>query len=348
MSWIFNLIAAIGALVFFHELGHFVIAKLLHVKVEKFALGFGPEWFGFSTAETRYSVNLIPLGGYVRMLGDEPGETHPDLPRSYQTQKWYQRALIVAAGPLTNFILAVILLTTLFMVGISVLDTSTSAIGKVIENTPAQQAGLQSGDIIASINGQPVKNWDEVTKIIQPNSGNTLSLVVRRNNKEISIQAKPEYKAKVKHGILGISPGRKIVEKEYPWPAFKKAVKETAFLTVFTVKAIWWIISGRIAPDVAGPIGMAQLVQEATKVGFANVVYLVVVLSINLGIFNLFPIPILDGGHIMFLIIEGFRGKPVSAFKIAIAQKAGLAILVTIFLFATYKDIIRLLRPGPK
>ncbi len=260
MSWIFNFIAAIGVLVFFHELGHFVIAKLLKVKVEKFALGFGPEWFGFSTTETRYSVNLIPLGGYVRMLGDEPGETPIDSPRSYQAQKWYNRALIVVAGPITNFILAVILLTMLFLVGISVVDTSTSLIGKVIENSPAQHAGLQSGDIIISINDRLVKNWDEVTKIIQPNSSNTLSLVVRRNNKEILIQAKPEYDAEVKHGILGISPGRKIIEKELPWQAFKKAVKETVFLTVFTVKSIWWIISGRIAPDVAGPIGMFPII----------------------------------------------------------------------------------------
>jgi regulator of sigma E protease len=341
------IIIAFSILVVFHEFGHFIIAKLLKVKVEKFALGFGPEWFGYNGKETRYSVNLFPLGGYVRMLGDEPGDKNAEQPGSYLAQKWYRRAFIVIFGPITNFILAILLFTLIFMVGVPVPDTGISRIGGVFENTPAYQAGLQSGDIVTGINGQTVKTWDDLTKIVQPNSDKILAMTVKRGDREIQLQIKPQYDKERKVGILGISASHKI-ERSNPVQALVKGVTETYAWTEITLKAIWWMITGKIAPEVSGPVGIAQMIGVAAKAGFASLVAFIAVLSINLGVFNLFPIPILDGGHILFLLIEAVKGKPVSMAKVEMAQKVGLALLIAIFVFATYKDIIRMIVPGPK
>lgn len=341
------IIIAFSLLVIFHEFGHYIIAKLLKVKVEKFAVGFGPEWFGFKGKETHYSVNLFPLGGYVRMLGDEPGTPDAESPRSYLSQKWYKRACIVAFGPVMNFVLAVILFTIIFMVGVWVPDTMIARIGYVYENTPAFKAGLKEGDIVAKVNNRDIKDWDELTKMIQPNSGQELSMEVLRNKETIHFLLAPEYDKERKVGILGIRASQKL-ERDNPLVALGKGVSETYTWTVITLKAIWWMLTGKIAPEVSGPVGIAQMISVGVKAGFASLVAFIAVLSINLGVFNLFPIPILDGGHILFLVIEAIRGKPVSAEKIKIAQTIGLAILLTIFLFATYKDIIRLIIPGPK
>jgi regulator of sigma E protease len=341
------IIIAFSLLVIFHEFCHYILAKLLKVKVEKFAVGFGPEWFGFQGKETHYSVNLFPLGGYVRMLGDEAGDPNADLPRSYLAQKWYKRAFIVAFGPVMNFVLAILLFTIIFMVGVSVPDTTTTRIGFVYEDTPAAKAGLKEGDIVTKINNQEIKSWDELTKVIQPNYGKKMPLEVLRENKPLVFLLVPEYDKERKVGILGIRSSQKM-ERDNPFKAFYKGCVETYSWTVITLKAIWWMISGKIAPEVSGPVGIAQMISVGVKAGFASLVAFIAVLSINLGVFNLFPIPILDGGHILFLVIEAIKGKPVSAEKVKIAQTIGLAVLLLIFLFATYKDIVRLLIPGPK
>ncbi len=341
------IIIAFSLLVIFHEFGHYIIAKLLKVKVEKFAIGFGPKWFGFQGKETYYSVNLFPLGGYVRMLGDEVGDPQALDPRSYLAQKWYKRAFIVAFGPVMNFVLAVLLFTIIFMVGINVPDTSTTRIGYVYENTPAFKAGLKEGDIVKKISNQEITSWDELTKIIQPNYGKELPLEVLRDKKSMIVKLVPEYDQERKVGILGIRSSQKL-ERDNPLRALIKGFEETYSWTVITLKAIWWMISGKIAPEVSGPVGIAQMISVGVKAGFASLVAFIAVLSINLGVFNLFPIPILDGGHILFLVIEAIKGKPVSPAKIKIAQTIGLAVLLLIFLFATYKDIVRLLIPGPK
>ncbi len=337
------IIIAFSILVVFHEFGHFIIAKLLKVKVEKFALGFGPEWLGFSTKETRYSLNLIPLGGYVRMLGDEPGSEGVDSPFGYLAQKWYRRALIVVFGPITNFILAVLLFTMIFMVGVP--TASTNRIGDVFKNTPAFTAGLKPGDTIVKINNKPINVWEDVYNIVHPSAGKALDLIIKRDGQEIKYRIIPEYNTEKKVWLMGISPEK---EKFGLLTALYKGCNETYYWTELTLKAIWWMLTGKIAPEVSGPVGIAQMIGEAAKAGFASLVGFIAVLSINLGVFNLFPIPILDGGHIMFLIIEAIKGKPVSLKKIEMAQKVGLTLLIMIFLFATYKDIIRLLLPGPK
>ncbi len=341
------IIIAFSLLVVFHEFGHYIIAKLLKVKVEKFAIGFGPEWFGFKGKETHYSVNLFPLGGYVRMLGDEAGDPNAKAPRSYLAQKWYKRAAIVAFGPVMNFVLAILLFTIIFMVGVSVPDTSTTRIGYVYENTPAFKAGIKEGDIVTKVNNQEIKGWEELTKIIQPNYGKELRLEVLRDKKPLILRLIPEYDKERKVGILGIRSSQKL-ERDNPLNAFIKGCAETYSWTVITLKAIWWMVSGQIAPEVSGPVGIAQMISVGVKAGFASLVAFIAVLSINLGVFNLFPIPILDGGHILFLVIEAIKGKPVNAEKVKIAQTIGLALLLLIFLFATYKDIVRLLIPGPK
>lgn len=341
------IIVAFSLLVIFHEFGHYIIAKLLNVKVEKFAVGFGPEWFGFKGKETHYSVNLFPLGGYVRMLGDEQDGPNAESPRSYLSQKWYKRAFIVAFGPVMNFVLAIILFTIIFMVGVWAPDTMIARIGYVYENTPAFKAGLKEGDVVTKVDNQNIKGWDDLTKIIQPNSGKELAMEVLRNKETLRFRLAPEYDKERKMGILGIRASQKL-ERDNPLIALGKGFNETYTWTVITLKAIWWMLTGKIAPEVSGPVGIAQMISVGVKAGFSSVVAFIAVLSINLGVFNLFPIPILDGGHILFLIIEAIKGKPVSAEKIKIAQTIGLAILLTIFLFATYKDIIRLIIPGPK
>lgn len=348
MLTILSIAITITLLVLFHEIGHFMIAKLLKVKVEKFAFGFGPEWFGFTRGETHYSVNLFPmLGGYVKMHGDQPGDEKAKSPNSFLGQAWYRRVLIVIFGPIMNFVLAVLLFSTVYIVGIPVPDTGIAKIGGVYESTPAFKAGLRVGDIITKINNQPIKTWDDLTKMVQPNAGKTLVIVARRDSQEITFQAKPEYDKERKTGLLGIRAAQKL-ERFSPIVALGKGISETYDFTLITIKALWLMLTGKMAAEVSGPVGIVQLIGIGVKAGFASLVAFIAVLSINLGVINLFPIPVLDGGHVLFLIIEAFRGKPVSVRKMEIAQIIGLTILISLFLFATYKDIIRLMMPGPK
>jgi regulator of sigma E protease len=183
--------------------------------------------------------------------------------------------------------------------------------------------------------------------MIQPNYGQELAIEVLRDKETLRIRLTPEFDKERKVGILGIRASQKL-ERDNPLVALGKGFSETYTWTVVTLKAIWWMVTGKIAPEVSGPVGIAQMISVGVKAGFASLVAFIAVLSINLGVFNLFPIPILDGGHILFLVIEAIKGKPVSAKKMKIAQTIGLVFLLTIFLFATYKDIIRLLIPGPK
>lgn len=347
MLTLVSMVLAFSLLVVFHEFGHFIVAKLFKVKVEKFAIGFGPEWFGFQGKETRYSINSIPLGGYVKMLGDEPADEKAQDPRSYLAQSWYRRIGIVLSGPLMSFVLAFILFTTIFMLGVQIADVSTAMIGYVYEDTPAYKAGLQSDDIITAVNGQPIQTWDDLTKQIYPNTGKELSILIKRAGKKIQVKITPRYDEGRKIGVLGIRAVQRL-ERSGLLSALNKGISETVTWTIITVKALWWMASGKIAPEISGPVGIVQMIGMGAKAGFNSLVAFIAVLSINLGIFNLFPIPVLDGGHILFLLIEGVRGRPVSTQKLKVAQSIGLAILISIFLFATYKDIIRLLLPAAK
>lgn len=339
-----SVIFAFSILVVFHEFGHFIVAKLFKVKVEKFAIGFGKEVIGFSGKETRYSLNFFPLGGFVKMLGDEPGDEKAKDSRSYLAQKWYKRIGIVLSGPLMSFVLAIVLFIVIFMVGVQVPDISSSKIGFVYEDTPAQKAGLKTGDTVVSVDGKKIHTWDDLTKMIQPSAGKKLTIIVQRGDKEVSVEIVPKLDEEREIGVLGIRSESK-VERLGIFKAANKAVSETGMWTVITLKSLWWMVTGKISAEVSGPVGIVQMIGMGAKAGFNSLVAFIAVLSINLGIFNLFPIPILDGGHILFLLLEGVRGKPVSTQKLKIAQAIGLALLLSIFLFATYKDIIRLLLP---
>lgn len=346
MLTLVSMVFAFSLLVVFHEFGHFIVAKLLKVKVEKFAIGFGKEIIGFSGEETRYSLNFFPLGGFVKMLGDEPGDEKAKDPRSYLAQPWYKRIFIVLCGPLMNFILTIILLVIIFLTGVYVPDAS---IGNVMADSPAAKAGLKSGDLIVKINNVPVETWNDLTKLVYPNAGKELTLLVKRSNNEMIFKVVPKFDEERKIGLLGIIPsdGQKL-ERYGIIEACKKGTLETYTLTIMTLQELWKMFTGKIAPDVSGPIGIIKIISISAKAGFNSLVGVIALLSINLGIINLFPIPILDGGHILFLIVEGIRHKPMSVRKLQIAQAFGLVLIITIFIFATYKDIIRFLLPIAK
>ncbi len=334
------IIVTFGLVIFIHELGHFIMAKQVGVCVEKFSVGFGPEIAWFTKGETRYSVRLIPLGGFVKMAGEEYGQTKGN-EREFFSQKWYRRSYIIAAGPLMNFVLGIVIFWIMFMSGVPAPDYSTSTIGEVVDEMPAHKVGLLSGDRIVKIDEKSIETWDQMSTIIHNSAERILSIDVIRNGEKLHFDITPQYDSELEMGLIGIAP-RTVTERFGVIESLLKSVQSTYWIIKLTLIAIGKMIVGAIKPELAGPIGIMQMVGEKAHSGILSLVSLIALISISLGLFNLFPIPILDGGHLMFVFWEGVTGRPVSVEKMKVAQTVGLVILLTIFVFATYKDGVRL------
>ncbi len=356
MNSLFSFVLVLGILIFVHEFGHFLIAKLCGVRVLKFSLGFGNKVIGKKWGETEYLISAFPLGGYVKMYGEEQGEPIPESEqvRSFSHKSVKQRFAIVFGGPLFNLLFAVVLFFIMFALAGLPEPVDTTNIGQVSSGSVAEKAGLKAGDRIVSIDGQKTLSWQQVSELIKNSRGKEVVLVVDRSGKKITVKAVPTME-KVKNifgeevgqrYLLGITRSDEIRYKKVGVvESLKAAFIQTWNLIYLTIMGIVKIIE-RVVPasELGGPIRIAQIAGQQLEAGWMNLLYFMGLLSVNLGILNLLPIPVLDGGHLFFLTIEGIRGKPVSDKVMEISQKVGIALLATLMLFVFYNDIFRIVR----
>jgi regulator of sigma E protease len=344
MLTIIAFIFVFSILIFFHEFGHFIAAKASGVRVYKFAFGFGPRIVGFTKNQTEYVICLIPLGGYVKMageMGQEEGkaksEEVPEEQR-FDNKSVGIRALIVALGPFMNIATAVVIFSLIFFTnGIPVV---TNYVSTVIENGPAEQAGIFSGDKIIAINSTKMDDPKRIANIINESSGEELQITLDREGEIIEVFVIPEYDDSYKKGLIGIT-FEVSVEKINIFSAFYRGLITTGNIIKLIFSNTMEMITGKVPIEIAGPLGIAQMTGEAAKLGFVSLLYFTAILSIFIGLFNLLPIPILDGGHIIILAIEKLRGKPLEAEKIRFMYFIGISFMIIIFIIATYKDILR-------
>ncbi len=354
ITTILSTIIVLGILVFVHEFGHFLLAKKLGVGVLTFSLGFGPKLIGKKIGETQYQISAFPLGGFVKLIGENPEEEvkEEDRARSFSTQPVWKRFLIISAGPFFNFFLAVALFSAINLLGIPYFP---SKIGEVSPGLPAEKAGLKKGDIILSIDGEGISKWDELYKTIRNSQGKELSLKIKRNGDVLEVKVTPQsfkdkniFGEEIETFKIGIvSPKEVLIEKVNPFVAVGMGFTQTWQGIELTIVSVVKLIQRVIpAKTIGGPILIAQLAGEQARRGLLSLVLFTAILSINLGVINLFPIPILDGGHFLFLGLEAVLRKPISIKKMEIAQQIGLILIILLMLFAFYNDLIRIFSPG--
>ncbi len=446
VSEVAGFIVAIGVLIFIHELGHFLTAKGVGVGVERFSLGFGPRLWGVKRGETDYRVSAVPLGGYVKMIGEDPkeGEALPEAlrARSFAHKPLWARFLIVFAGPGSNFVLAAFIFTLVFaFVGRQTLpavagrvlsggpaqtagfrtgDQITAVdrapvkawdevrervsqsggrplvfevrrggealsltvtprrerfknllgdeteeweigvapylppqLGEVRQGDPAAKAGLRAGDVIRTVDGEPVEVWDDLAERIHRSAGRALALTVDRGGQTMTIQVIPQATRQETPlgegevvGLIGISPAASFLYiRSNPILAMGEGVARTWEITALTGLSLWKLVTRRIpASNIGGPIRIAQESGQQARQGFVPYAFFVAVISINLGLLNLLPVPVLDGGHIFFFAVEAVLGKPVGLRTREIAHQVGFVLLLLLMVFAMYNDLIRLFR----
>jgi len=353
VTTIASTIIVLGVLVFVHELGHFVFAKKLGVGVLTFSLGFGPRLVGRKWGETEYQISVFPLGGFVKLVGENPGEEikEEDRGRSFSAQPVWKRFLIVSAGPFFNFLLAIVFFSTINIFGVPYFP---SKIGDISPESPAAQAGLKKGDLIVSIDGEAVSKWDDLSRIIRSSQGKELQLKIKRDSETLDLKVTPKsstqknlFGEEVQIFVIGITPTDELlVQKVGPFEAIGKGLSQTWFGIKLTVVSIIKVIERVIpAKTIGGPIMIAQLAGEQAKRGIISLILFTAILSINLGVINLFPIPVLDGGHFVFLALEAILRKPISIKKMEIAQQVGLILIILLMLFAFYNDLLRVFSP---
>ncbi|SJZ64993.1 RIP metalloprotease RseP [Selenihalanaerobacter shriftii] len=354
LTTIISFIIVISILVFVHEFGHFIVAKKTGVLVEEFAVGMGPQIIGKQRGETLYSIRLLPLGGYCKMTGEFPVDDEDEIEdvehyqQAYENERClfqksvFERAAVIFTGPLMNFILAMVVFSLIFAIfGVPVSGSSSTVIGTILPDRPAQKAGLQANDKILSVNKEGVDNWSELAKKINNHPGEELTLTVKRNGNIEKIKVTPKKDPKRDVGLIGIAP-RLIREKVGIFTSIKYGFKQTIGVTVGIISGVWRMITGQMAPEVAGPVKIAQIVGDAAKASILKVLNLMAILSVNLGILNLLPFPALDGGRLAFLGIELIRGKEIDPEKEGFVHFVGLVLLLALMVVIVYKDIVNI------
>lgn len=345
----------LGILIFVHELGHFIFAKFLGIKVLKFSIGFGPKLIGRKYGETEYQLSAFPLGGYVKMLGqsDTPEEeeviSEAEKHRAYNFQPIWKRFSVVFSGPLFNLFFAVIIFFLVFMNGVPYM---LAEVGDITPNSPAAQQGIMKGDRILEVDGKRIIRWDEMTEIIHSQPGKEISISIDRSGSPLMLMVRPEKKV-IKNifgedkevGLIGIAPsGKTELKQQGIIGAFTLAVSRTWEISVLTLVSMVKLVQQIIPADtIGGPIMIFQMAGQQASHGAMSFFTFMAVISINLGVLNLLPIPVLDGGHILFMSIEAIRRKPLSDKVIIISQKVGLVLLLSLMAFAFYNDIVRLI-----
>jgi regulator of sigma E protease len=335
-------------LVLVHELGHFIAAKKIGIRVEKFSLGFGPKLFGVKKGDTEYLISAIPLGGYIKMAGDEPGESLAGKNFEFLSRSVWDRFLVIFAGPLTNYIFAFVLLVAVFMVGTPV---TTTEIGMIIDNYPAKAAGLAAGDKIIAVDGRKISYGETLVEVINKRVKGNLLLTVQRADKVFQKEITPVVEKRkiglkneeVEIARIGIQPLQKIENGGYGFFGSIYMGAQTLWsLTVLTYKSIGAMIVGKLSvKEMTGPIGIFMITAHAAKLGIIYLLNFMAFFSASLAIFNLLPIPVLDGGHILFLIIEKLRGKPLSTKSQEAIANTGFVLLVLLMVFVFYNDAMK-------
>ena len=364
VEYLIPFLFVLSLVVFFHELGHFLIARWCGVRILVFSIGFGPELVGFNDRYgTRWKISAIPLGGFVKFFGDDNAASVPDNERlasmdarertqSFMFQPVAKRAAIVVAGPLANFLLAIVIFAGVFMLYGK--QTMSARVDLVQPGSAAADAGFKPGDLVVAINGHGVDSFADMQRVVGANAGEPLAVTVDRDGAQLVLTATPTLK-EVKDnfgnvqrvGILGISrsmaPEDLKLHPVAPPQAVWLAVQETWSVIDRTMSYIGGVIAGREAANqLGGPIRIAQMSGQVASFGFVPLIQLAAVLSISIGLLNLFPIPLLDGGHLLFYIIEGVRGRPLSERAQEVGFRIGLAIVLMLMIFATFNDIVHL------
>ena len=346
---------ALGVLVFVHELGHFVVAKRLGILVQRFSIGFGPVILSHRKGETEYALSAMPLGGYVKMLGEED-ENDPAViaepERAFSTQPARRRAAIVFAGPAMNFVFAFLVYAILFATVGAEVPSHEARIGGVTSGMPAERAGLKPDDRILAVDDTPISTWDQLSQGVLGSQGRRLRLTVERDGSRFSIEVTPELKDS--RTIFGEDTGRVYrigIEASRDWTqvsaprAVLMAAEQTWSASVVVFKGLVLMVQGRVSPrELGGPIAIARAAGQQARAGARYFLTMLAFLSINLGVLNLLPIPALDGGHLAFFGIEGLLRRPLRQRHRELAQQVGLLLLITLMVFVFYNDIHRLVQ----
>lgn len=356
--YLVSFLVILSVLVFVHELGHFWVARRCGVRVEVFSIGFGPELFGITDRHgTRWKFSALPLGGYVKMFGHTETVTEPDGRErpmtlderavSFHFKRLSQRAAIVAAGPVANFLFAIVALAVLFAVYGQ--QFSSPVIGGVVAGSPAEQAGLLPGDRILSLNGREIGRFEDIAQVVQLGLDKPLDITVERDGRELSLVAVPEVVESTdafgnthRIGRLGItSSGAGEIVRYDPFHAVWAATVETYRMSVSTLEAVWQMITGmRSSEELGGVLRIAKMSGDVTQSGVAAAIGFAALLSINLGLINLFPVPLLDGGHLAFYAVEALRGRPLGPRAQEWGFRIGLVLVLALFVFATHNDLM--------
>jgi regulator of sigma E protease len=365
-QWVLMLPAfllVISLIVFIHEMGHYLVGRWSGIRILAFSFGFGPELVGFTDKHgTRWKISAIPLGGYVRFYGDADAASTPDfdtlaqLPsderdRTFTGAKLWKRAATVAAGPIANFLLAIVILAGIFTAyGKYITDP---VVAQVTENSAAAAAGIIPGDLLLSIDGNTINTFDDIQRYVSIRPSVPMTLTVRRQGQEVNVPLTPKlteitdrFGNKIELGIIGImtdrSAGNMRLVSFSPAQAVVEAVRETGHIVTGTFRYIGNIFAGRMKADqLGGPIAVAQAAGQVATLGIVALLHLAAVLSVSIGLLNLMPVPVLDGGHLMFYAVEALRGKPVGEAAQGIAFRVGMFLVLSLMVFVTWNDITR-------
>lgn len=348
-------IVVLGILILVHELGHFLVAKWVGVSVLRFSLGFGPKVWGFQRGETEYRLSAVPLGGYVKMLGEDQDEevTAEQMARSFAQQKVSKRAAIVFAGPLCNVLLAILIFTITFsLTGMAVLTTT---IASVETESPAAKAGVQTGDKILEVNGMPLVDWEDLPRIVEENASHPIAVKLQRGEQQLVLHIKSEVRKDfnifgeaIERPVIGVKCQTEIRPLNPIMAGYYSLVKTWDLTQLFFVTMVKLV--QRVIPmnTLGGPILIAQMAGQQAKEGLLNLAAFTAFISVNLAVINLLPIPILDGGHLLFFLVEAILGRPLSQRKMEYAQRVGLVLLVALMMVVFYNDIMRLILGAKK
>lgn len=339
-------VVLLGILVFVHEFGHYFVARMVGVFVETFSVGFGPAIVSWTdSVGTVWKVGCIPLGGYVKLHGHDPNEPDPEVRaawtpgRTFHEKSIARRAAVVAAGPIANFMLAIVVFAALFMT--SGREIPEPVISTISAASPAAAAGFALGDRIVAIQGAPIDDFVALQQAVAQHPGQKLAFTVRRGDQTLTLDAAPAARVEDGRtvGYLGVGTSVYRAERMPPVAAVRQGVIESWNIATATLAALGNMFSGKGASDLGGPLRIAAISGQAAQLGLTNFVSLIGLLSVNLGLINLFPVPVLDGGHLLFFLLEAVRGRPLTQRAQEWGLKTGLAVIGAIFVFATWNDV---------
>ncbi len=338
MLTILSAIFVFGILVTVHEFGHFITAKWTGMRVDEFAIGFGPKIYQQQDGETLYSLRAVPLGGYNKIAGMDPDD--PPEPGTFKSKSIPARMLVILAGALMNFLLPILLFSGIFFVQGSERMIDEPVLGNVMVGMAADKAGLRPGDKILTINGQSVQDWRGIVVTLRANGTKEVTLTAESGGAVKEYTMQPVYDEEAKRPLIGITPRFEKIEMGF-LESIKEGFSYTKYIILAMVDGLTKIITGRAPAELAGPLGVAQMAGQVAEKGLLPLMNFVAFLSINLGVINLLPLPALDGGHFVLLVLEGLRGKPLGSRAMNNIQMIGVALILALTVFSTFKDITR-------